>query len=228
MESIKKQPITEQAVQVLSGYILDGNHKNGDYLPPEIELCRRLGIGRSSLREAVKILESHGMVRKKHGVGVMIVDESDKAMKVMLKLVLQRSGTTMEELIEVRYTNEIKTTELAAINANEEEILEIKKHLEVMRNNLTSTEDYVKADIDFHMSIAKASHNRVFYLILQTIRPLIEEMIQETLKYNHRPESSMKYHEKVFKAIKSRNPQHAVMAMEEHLLGTRKMLNKVL
>ncbi|MGC9341152.1 MAG: FadR/GntR family transcriptional regulator [Bacteroidales bacterium] len=226
MQSLKKQPITEQAVKVLNDYILNGNLKNGDYLPPEMELCKQLGIGRSSLREAVKILESQGMVRKRHGIGVMIVDESDKAIKVMLKLMLQRSGTTMEELIEVRYTNEIKTTELAALNATKEDIQEIEKHLEIMRSNLTSTEDYVKADIDFHMSIAKACHNRVFLLILQTIRPLIEEMIQETLKYNHRPENSMKYHEKVFKAIKNKDSQSAVMAMEEHLQGTKIMLKK--
>lgn len=226
MQSIKKQPITEQAVEVLNEYILRGDLKTGDYLPPEMELCKQLGIGRSSLREAVKILESQGMVRKRHGVGVMIVNESDKAIKVMLKLMLQRSGTTMEELIEVRYTNEIKTTELASLNATKEDIEEIEKHLEIMRNNLTSTKDYVKADIDFHMSLAKASHNRVFLLILQTIRPLIEEMIQETLKYHHRPENSMKYHEKVFEAIKNKDVQSAVTAMEEHLQGTRKMLTK--
>lgn len=226
--TVKKQSVTEQAVDILNDYILSGDLKTGEFLPPEKKLCEQLGIGRSTLREAIKILESNGLVRKKHGYGVMVVDESVEAAKGTLKLMLQRTGTTMDELMEVRNLNEIKTTELAAIHASEEDMAEIQSHLRIMRDNMASTEEYVKADIDFHMAIAKASRNKVFHLILLTIRPLIEEMIAQTLKVHHRPERSMKYHEKIFEAINGRNPDAAVHAMKEHLEGTRKMLNKSL
>jgi len=216
--------MTDQAVKVLNDFILLGKLKNGDYLPPELELCKQLGISRSTLREAIKILESQGFVKKRHGVGVEVVDESDRAAKNMLQLMLRRAGTTMEELIEVRFTNEIRTAGLAAMNANSDDLTDIEHHLEIMRNTMTTTDDYIKADIDFHLAIAKASHNRIFHLILLTIRPLIEEMIYKTLNYHHRPERSMKYHEKIFETIKNQQPGDAAEAMKKHLEGTKIML----
>lgn len=225
LQTIKKQSVTEQAVKVLNDYILHGNLKSGDFLPSEKELCKQIGIGRSTLREAVKMLESQGLVRKKHGYGVEIVDESQRVIRDLLKLMLVRKGSTMEELIDVRFVNELKTTELAALHASPEDLAEIEKHLNIMRDNMTSTREYITADIDFHMAIARSSKNSVFLLILQTIRPLIEEMVEATLKDNVRPERSMKYHEKIYSAIIRRDAEAAVKAMSEHLSATKRMLN---
>lgn len=222
----KRKSATEESVDILKDLILNGDLKTGDFLPPEKKLCDQLGVGRSTLREAVKILESRGMVRKKHGYGVMVVDESQEAVKDTLRLMLKRKGTTMDELMQVRYINELKTVELAAKNSSEEDIKKIEKYLLIMRNQMASTSDYVQADMSFHLEIARASKNRVFYLLLQTVRPLIEEMIVETLKKEHRPEHSMKFHEKIFEAIKSKNCESAVNAMKEHLDATKSMLNE--
>ena len=221
---IQKTKIIEQVVETLENFILKGSLKNGDYLPPEMQLCKQMGIGRSTLREAVKILESQGFVKKNHGVGVIIVDESFRATSEMLRLMLLRKGFTKEELIEVRYINEIRTAELAAVNATQENLKEIEKHLLTMRNSLATNEEYQNADIEFHLEIAKASQNKVFTIILQIIRPLIEDMITETMKNTHRPELSLKFHEKIFIAIKNKDPNLAASAMKEHLQGTKSML----
>lgn len=227
IDSIKRIPVIDQSIDVIKSYIMGGNLKAGDFLPPEMELCKQLGIGRSTLREAIKILEIQGFVRKKHGVGMMIVNESDQAALDMLQLMLKRNGSTMEELIEVRYAIELRTTKLAAINATKADIEQIEMHVKIMQNNISTTEEYAKADIDFHQTVAKASHNTVFEFILKTIRPLLEEMIYETLKFEHRPELSMKYHEKIFEAIKAKAPEKAVEAIREHLQATNMMLNKL-
>jgi len=222
--TLHKTKIIEQVIEVIKDIILSNNFKNGDFLPPEMELCKQMGIGRSTLREAIKILEYQGFVKVNHGVGIMVVDESLRATSDMLRLMLIRKGTTMEELIEVRYINEIKTAELAAENATQENLEEIEKHLMTMRNNLSTNQEYLDADIEFHLAIAKASQNKILTMILQIIRPLIEDMIKETLKYDHRPEQSMKFHERIFKAIKNKDPKLSVLAMKEHLKGTRTML----
>jgi GntR family transcriptional regulator, transcriptional repressor for pyruvate dehydrogenase complex len=227
MESLKviqKTKIIDQVIDALKDYILNGNYKNGDYLPTEVELCRMMGIGRSSLREAVMILESQGFVKKIQGVGVMIVDESFRATSEMLRLMLIRKGYTMAELFEVRYINEIRTAELAAMNANRENLEEIKKHLMIMRDSMSTNTEYLNADIEFHLAIARASQNSVFTMILQIVRPLLEDMIKETLKYHHRPEHSMKYHERIFDAIKRKDTVESARAMKEHLEGTKEML----
>ena len=223
---VKRTPVIEQSIEILKAYIMEGNLKNGDFLPPEMELCKRLGIGRSTLREAIKILELQGFIRKKQGVGMMVVNESDRAALDMLQLMLKRNGSTMEELMDVRYVIEVRTAELAAINATPGDIREIEEHVFVMKNNIATQADYFKADIGFHLAIAKASHNSLFQFILHTIRPLIEEMIQETLKTGQRPEQSMKYHEKIFEAIRQKDPESAVTAIKEHLQASHHMLNK--
>lgn len=222
--NIQRTRIIEKVIDVLKDFILQGNFKNGDYLPTEMELCKQMGIGRSTLREAVKILEYQGFVRKNHGVGVIVVDESLRATSDMLRLMLLRKGTTMEELIEVRYINEIRTAELAAVNATQENLEEIEKHLLTMRNSLSTNQEYLNADIEFHLAIAKASQNKLFTMILQIIRPLIEDMIRETLKEHHRPEQSLKFHEKIFISIKNKDPNLSASAMKEHLQGTKSML----
>jgi GntR family transcriptional regulator, transcriptional repressor for pyruvate dehydrogenase complex len=170
------------------------------------------------------ILESQGFVRKIHGVGVMIVDESLRATSEMLRLMLIRKGYTMSELFEVRYINEIRTAELAALNSTQKNLEEIESHLMTMRNTLSTNTEYLNADIEFHLAIAKASQNKIFTMILQIVRPLLEDMIRETLKYDHRPEQSMKYHERIFEAIKGKDTMEAARAMKEHLEGTIKML----
>jgi len=167
-----------------------------------------------------------GFVKKKHGVGMMIVNESNQAALDMLQLMLKRNGSTMEELMEVRYAFEVRTAKFAAINASKSDIEEIERHLQIMKSNISTIEEYAKADINFHQAVAKTSHNTVFEFILKTIRPLLEKMIQETLKFEHRPELSMKYHEKIFEAIKAKVPEKAVEAIKEHLQATNLMLNK--
>jgi GntR family transcriptional repressor for pyruvate dehydrogenase complex len=224
IKKIEKKTILEYSIESLRDLITNGSFKTGDYLPGELELCKQLGVGRSTLREAIKTLELQGYVKKKHGVGMMIVEESDKAASEMLQLMLRRKGSTMQDLIEVRYVNEIRTAELAAMNAGWDDIQAIEKLLDTLKSNVSSREEYVKADIDFHMAIAKASKNEVYYFILNSIRPLIEEMIEETLKYHHKPEQSMKFHEKIFKYIKQKNVEMSMKAMREHLEGTRRMI----
>lgn len=224
IQNIQKKKIIEQVIDILKDYILKGNLKNGDRLPTEMELCEQMGIGRSTLREAVKILEFQGFVRKSHGIGVIVVDESIRATTEMLQLMLIRKKITMEELLEVRYTNEIKTAELAAINANGDDLKEIERHLKTMRNNLSTVKEYTNADVEFHLAIAKASKNKLFALILQIIRPLLEEMIEQTLQINHKPERSMKFHERIFKGIQSMDSELSSLAMKEHLEGIVSML----
>ena len=224
IQSIKRKSVTEQAVEILNDIIISRNLQPGDFLPSEAELCRQIGIGRSTLREAVKILESHGIVKKKHGAGVYVASEEHKAITDIFRMMLRSGNTSMEQLMEVRVVNEIKTAELAAKYATAEDIAEIERYLQIMRDIDTSTADYIAADIDFHVAIAKASGNRIFHLIMQTIRPLIAEMVGETLKADHRPERSMKYHEKIYQAIVEKDPAGAVKAISEHLTGAREML----
>jgi GntR family transcriptional repressor for pyruvate dehydrogenase complex len=225
ISSIKRKPLIDQSIEELKKCIMEGDLQTGDFLPPEMELCKLLGIGRSTVREAIKSLELQGFVRKKHGVGIIIVNESDIAAKDMLQLMLKRNGSTMSELMDMRYVIEQRTAELAALNATTYDCENIKSYLDIMQEKITTKSEYIKADIGFHLAIARASHNLIYQFILQAIRPLIEEMIQKTLKFNQRPEQNKKYHQKIYDGIRQKNSELALIAIKQHLQATRDMLN---
>jgi DNA-binding FadR family transcriptional regulator len=91
-----------QAKGVLLEYWLSGNIEPNSYLPSEAELCGKLGVGRTTLREAVKALESGGFVTRRHGKGRQVVDESHRATSDILQLLLKRKKASLRELLEAR------------------------------------------------------------------------------------------------------------------------------
>lgn len=208
---------------MLTDLIVNRKVQTGDYLPPEHELCKKIGVGRSTLREAVKVLESKGLVKRLHGQGVKIVDESQRATANMLQLFMKRGGSTIAELIEVRNIIEVKGASLAAERATPQDLGAIRKALETMQLENVAIEEYAQADIDFHLAIAKATHNNVLTLMLETIRPMLHDVILATLQSNPQPEKVLHYHEKIFSAIEKGNKKEASKAMKEHLRGTEAM-----
>lgn len=218
---IGNMPIAQQVANILNRLIIDGTLEIGEYLPPEDELCQAFSVGRSSVREAIKILETRGMIQKQHGKGVIVVDESVKATSEMLSLMLDQKKSTLEELIEFRVSMEVKMAELAALRATVADLNEIKFYLEMMQNGNLSKEEFAAADFNFHKSIAKASKNHIFELMIETLRPKLFDQIVYTLRANSNPEVSHKYHQKIFDAIKNRDADKAANAMNEHLIGTK-------
>jgi GntR family transcriptional repressor for pyruvate dehydrogenase complex len=224
MPNSKSNSRIDHASQTLTKYIMNKKVVAGDFLPSEHELCKQMGVSRSTLREAVSILESKGMVKRLHGQGVQIVNESHRATTDMLQLLVKRNGLTIQELIEVRNIIEVQAAELAAERATATDRQLIKNALQIMQSENVTLAEYAKADIEFHVAVAQATHNSVLVLIIETIRPLLHDVILATLKSNSRPEQSLHYHEKIFSAIESGDRKKASRAMTEHLEGTKGML----
>lgn len=227
LTSIKGSSLIDQASDILTGFIINNQVKTGDFLPPEHELCKMIGVGRSTLREAVTILESKGLVKRFHGQGVKVVDDSQRATSDMFQLFIQREGSTITELIEVRNIIEVRSAALAAERSTQEDLDNILLPLTVMKSETVSMEEYIQADIDFHLEIAKATHNSVLLLLLEVVRPLLHNAILATVKSNLRPEQSLHYHEKIYAAIKAHDIQAASNAMINHLKGTEEMISGI-
>jgi GntR family transcriptional repressor for pyruvate dehydrogenase complex len=224
LEKLTKSPLVQRSADALTDLIIEGNLDTGSFLPTEQDLCGRLGVGRSTIREAIKIIEAKGLVERVHGVGVKIVDESQQAASNMLKLLFRRRGASIRELNEVRTIYEITAVKLAAERADDDDLNEIGKYLGAMQSIDTPSKEYIRADFSFHLAIARATHNNVLILIVETIRPLLEDMIFATLKSDPRPELRRRYHENIYEAIKKRDGEEAAKAMAEHLKGAKEMV----
>ena len=225
LDSIKSTSLINRAVETLTDFILRGRLEVGSYLPPEQELCRQLGVGRSTLREALKVLESQGLVKKMHGKGVQVVDESRQAASELFKLLVRRTEAPIDDIIEVRGIYEMESAYLAAQRAEPEDIAEMEKALQLMLSEDTTLEEYVHADLGLHLAIAKATHNQVLVFVMETISPLLIDSIYSTLCADPRPELNWKCHQKLVKAIRNRDPEAAARAMREHHQAGIKMLS---
>ena len=210
--------VTKQVTDILSDLIVTGKIVEGDFLPTEEDLCHEFGIGRSSVREAIKTLESRGMVRKLHGKGVEVIDESAKATTEMLHISLRMKKTTVRDFMEFRKSMEIKMTEMAKT---------IEEVLEKMKTDEYRLETFADYDFMFHKSIADASGNKVFSLMMETIRPMLYSHIIYTLNPNFNPELSNHFHETILEAIKAKDPNAASAAMAAHLAGTKSIIDEL-
>ncbi|MCP4782661.1 MAG: FadR family transcriptional regulator [Fuerstiella sp.] len=222
--SVEKASLTDQAMERLTEFVLQAGPDAGWRLPPEHELCDRLGVGRSTLREATKVLEWQGLVRRVRGRGVEVVDRSAKATTDLMQLSLRRGSVSHEELLEVRTIYEVQAAALAAQRATREDLERIKQALDAMQAADTTNEQYIDADLKFHVAIAAATHNRVLCLIVDTILPLLRDEIVATLQNEKRPESRHRYHARIYKAIRREDAQAASAAMANHLAGAKAML----
>ncbi|MEW6355715.1 MAG: FadR/GntR family transcriptional regulator [Planctomycetota bacterium] len=222
---LKNGDLVRRAEEFLIQYILSGEVRPGEYLPPEQTLCAKLGIGRSTLREAVSILQSKGLVERRHGIGVRVIDRSQEAASNMLQLMLKRASASARDLLEMRRLYEVQAAAWAAQRATAEEISAIAAALDRMRA-AQSAEEYAEADLAFHVAIARATHNTALALFVETIRTLLADAILANLRTSFRPGPTLQFHERVFQAITARNAGQASQAMTEHLDDTERMIRQ--
>ena len=212
LPSLANESVAKQVTDILTDLIVSGKIKLGEYLPTEEDLCREFGIGRSSVRDAM---------------GMVVIDESAAATAKLLQISLKMKKTTMKDIMEFRNSIEIKMTELAAKRATDEQIQIISGHLEKMKNEEYKLDTFAEFDYNFHKSIADASGNSVFSLMMETMRPMLYNHIIYTLNPTFNPEHSNHYHEKILQTIRDRNPEEAVEAMRLHLTGTERIIEEL-
>ena len=148
--------------------------KVGDRLPPEILLARQLGVGRSTIREALNRWEGVGLIRRKRGVGTYLaarLPRSDGPVPVMVQL----EGEGILRLLEVRRAMEIEVVRLAAERASDTQRAEIGRLCEALLAVVDARGDYRRADQAFHGAIYEASGNSFFVAILARLDEAFEK-----------------------------------------------------
>lgn len=224
---LKNGSVAKQVADILTSQIVKGEFAEGDFLPTEEVLCSDFGIGRSSVREAIKTLESRGLVRKIQGRGVEVIDESIEATSEMLSICLSYRKATLKDLMDFRVSLEMQNVELAARNATDEDIEHMAEIIEKMNGESGDMDDFAAYDFEFHEAIAKASGNRMSLIIVGALKPILYKQIVYTIDPNFNPEKSNHFHEHIFEAIRDRKPETAIKAMHAHLFETQRIITEL-
>jgi GntR family transcriptional repressor for pyruvate dehydrogenase complex len=195
----------------------NGTLQPGDRLPPERELAAKFGVGRSSLRDAIRTLEVLGIVQSHHGAGTVVRDLSTDALVVPLASVLLRKREMVAELLDVRRMIEPALAARAARNATAQEIERLEGILRRQKEKIARGEPSIEEDSEFHNTIVLAARNSVVLRVLDVLMDLLRESRARALQVPGRVERSYAGHLRILRAIKRRDGRAAAAAVQKHL-----------
>ncbi len=204
---IQRKTLAQEVADRLIEGISSDDYAIGEKLPIESELMKIYGVGRSSIREAIKILSIQGILSVQQGVGTFVVSKNAHE-----TLDSQMNRAQIEEVQEVRSLLDSKIAAKAAINRAEEDLETIKKYLD-LRNQFAeenlATECY-QADINFHLAIAESCGNN----LLKEIYKVATKHIMSSFETRHHNNTesfkiSQKIHTDLFNAIENGDAEKA-------------------
>lgn len=203
----------------ISKRIIAGEFQVGSKLPTERDLCEQYGVSRPIIREAVIALETSGCINVRHGSGAWVV--SMPGQRTVDGVAISTAPSPFEAM-QARIAIEAESAALAARLGTEEDIQEIEKYLLAMKATKTAQSDeFLDADLKFHLAIAKASKNSIFEQLVNDLWALrysgaVSEFVFERVEASGwKP--TYKEHQDIFLAIKKRDEDAARKAMTAHL-----------
>src|SRR5919204_5632081 len=216
-ETVRRVRRYEQVAEQIQQLIARGALKPGDRLPAERELATRLGVGRSSIRDAMRTLEVMGVVEPRQGHGTVVRDLSTDSLVVPLASVLTRKREMVAELLDVRRIIEPALAARAARHARDDEIAELEEILRRQGEKMRRGEPAIEEDSQFHYALALAARNSVLQRVLDVLMDLLRESRARSLQVPGRLERSYEGHRRILRAIKRRDSVAAEKAVNQHL-----------
>jgi len=197
--------------------IADGKLKGGDRLPPERDLAEKFVVSRTSVREALRALESLGLVEIRPGEGTFVRQVSIDTLIEPLALLMVSQREAIGELFEARRLIEPALAALAARRATPEELQEMHRILEEQAKEVAAGRTGLEQDAEFHAAIGAAAHNRAITRIAHAVMDLLRQSREESLNTPGRPTRSHEDHRRLLAAIRARDEAAARQAMIDHL-----------
>jgi DNA-binding FadR family transcriptional regulator len=230
---IKRSPLVNQVIEQLSAQIQRGEWPVGYKLPPENALAAALKVGRSTIREAVRALAHSGLLEVRQGSGTFV-----KASQIVPKLPdsLNEEGLQARlrrakvlEIYEVRRAIELEAARLAAVRRDEDDLARIENAL-AMRQTArasASSEEFVKADLEFHLAVADAAHNAVLSELFAAFAEALHEALVLLSGDQAFQLDTSEEHSRLAHAIRDQNVAEAEAATLNHLDATVAILKQL-
>lgn len=218
--NITNKKIYQQVINQIQDMILSGKLKKGDKLMSERELSEKMGVSRTSIREAIRVLETMGIIESRQGEGNFICNNIESSLIQPLSMMFILNNGSYEDILELRNMIELEAVKLAAIRGTEEEFEELKM---ISQNLINNDENCDKEGIDkmIHYKIACMSKNFLIKSLYKISLNLLEDFIvnsrQKIVNYYNEEEILNNQHKKICDAIIAREPENAYKYMKEHL-----------
>lgn len=225
-EKLHGKPLTQQVEDHIMKFVSDNQIQVGAKIPNEFELAELFGVGRSTVREAIKILVSKGILEVRRGAGTFVTGtESSEGDPLKLKNIKDKYGLALD-LITVRLILEPEIAVMAAENASPKDIVELKNQCDKVQAMIEAGVDHTQEDIEFHTCIARCSKNAV----VENLIPIIHSAVSMFANLTHRKlrEETIHTHRDITEAIAAGDGIGARCAMNMHMTYNRQMIMRMI
>lgn len=218
---MKRKKLSDSVAEEILVMIKNKEYDSEGFLPSEQKLLEKFEVSRVTVREAVKTLEVRGLVKRIHGKGILVVDNTANVLIRSIKDLIATEGTSLDEMLEVRDIVEPKCAEIAAIRRTEEDLLVLREKLEIMESCQAMDNKYYGADLDFHLGIARATGNTLLSSLIEAYTSYMRKLIVSTPQSKVPIEQEFHYHRNILNEIEKGDSEKAAEKMSMHLSATR-------
>ncbi len=218
LQAVKKTRVYEAIVAQFTSLILEGEIQPGERLPSERELCEQFGVGRNSVREAARALESARLVETRQGEGTFVTANPVSMVHVISEKVSSDAENGIHHLFEARMVLEPQIAALAAERATETELEKLNDTLRRQYDEIEGGGLGLEEDTQFHLGLAEAARNQFLHHLLSTLLNSLREMRERTLSRDERGRfRSWEAHREILDAVRNREQNKAVAEMISHI-----------
>ena len=221
---VPRRSLSDHIVEQIAALISRGTLQPGDRIPSEKQLCQQFGVGRTSVREALRSLSVMGVLESHMGEGTFVASNADRFLERSFHWGLLLNPKVVEDLIETRLMLESHTAFLAASKAALEDLERMAEAVRLMETHKSDPGQYLEYDLEFHLTIAQATQNSILQNLLSTTRGYLQAWIRETLApsatADKRARLSITEHKRILRALKNKDGDAARQAMAAHILSS--------
>lgn len=228
-EKVKVQKSHEVVLEHIKQQIISGQLTAGQKLPSVVDFAELFGVGRSTMREALSALKAMGWLDIQHGGGTYV----SATLPLQTDDDLFQKAESIQELLQIRIILETGSAGLAAENRSSEDLIQLQSILDQMQSNMSDEVLSEQADVDFHVMIAKATHNSLIIQLMESLSSKIHSMMKDTRKlwFFSEQQSSLRLieeHQAIYQHILEQNETLAVEQMRQHIEKVERILTKAL
>lgn len=217
MEAAEKMPLSQMVADRLKAYIIEQELKPGDRLPSSNKLIEMLNVSRTVVREALKSLESIGILRIKASGGIYVEDPTLKPFVDQVAFKWKAEKKKMQELLAVRKILELGAIDLAIVNGASDALKQMQEAIEAMKKEIAAGFVPIESDLAFHRALFKATGNQTFVDLSDVLTDFFKEMGSPESISPEEDLISLRQHQEIYEAIRQKKPRKAKMVMTLHL-----------
>src|SRR5712692_9041896 len=217
LKAIRKTRIYEEVVSQVHEMVREGKFKAGDQLPTERELAETFKVSRTSVREALRALETQGLIVSRTGAGNFVAELPIESLVAPLAAMLIEEKHALADIFEMRKLIEPHIAALAAERATKRDLDRMKKILDKQREAVSRGETGVEADAELHFAIGRATQNQALEKLVAGLMDILSHSREESLQTAARRRASIESHRKILSAIEAHDKKKAREAMLFHI-----------